>query len=149
MSGLAKAEESARFFRDLGARTCILTMGGDGCLVATPGRDFRLPALEIDVKDTTGCGDAFDSRPDRRLHHGWDVEKSARFATAAGALVATGLGRTRYRQFRRHRAVDEHGAHATAVSDWAPAAPRQNDPSRSPRNAIRPASQRVEARAWL
>ena len=92
MSGLAKAEDSARFFRDLGARTCILTMGGEGCLVATPDVLFRLPAFEIDVKDTTGCGDAFSAGLIAGLHHGWDVEKSARFASAAGALVATGLG---------------------------------------------------------
>jgi sugar/nucleoside kinase (ribokinase family) len=92
MSGLGKAEDCARFFRDLGARTCILTMGGEGCLVATQGAIFRLPAFEIDVKDTTGCGDAFTAGLIAGLHHGWDVEKSARFASAAGALVATGLG---------------------------------------------------------
>ena len=92
MSGLKKAEDSARFFRDLGARTCILTMGGEGCLVATPDAMFRLPAFEIDVKDTPGCGDAFSAGLIAGLHHGWDIEKSARFASAAGALVATGLG---------------------------------------------------------
>jgi sugar/nucleoside kinase (ribokinase family) len=67
-------------------------MGGEGCLVATPDAIFRLPAFEIDVKDTTGCGDAFTAGLIAGLHHGWDVEKSARFASAAGALVATGLG---------------------------------------------------------
>ena len=92
MSGLAKAEDSARFFRDLGARTVVLTMGGEGCLVATPDAMFRLPAFEIDVKDTTGCGDAFSAGLIAGLHHGWDIEKAARFASAAGALVATGLG---------------------------------------------------------
>ena len=92
ISGLAKAEDAARFFRDLGARTCVLTMGGEGCLVATADALFRLPAFEIDVTDTTGCGDAFSAGLIAGLHHGWDVEKSARFASAAGALVATGLG---------------------------------------------------------
>ena len=92
MSGLAKPEDSARFFRDLGAKTVILTMGGDGCLVATPDALFRLPAFEIEVTDTTGCGDAFTAGLIAGLHHGWDIEKAARFASAAGALVATGLG---------------------------------------------------------
>jgi sugar/nucleoside kinase (ribokinase family) len=92
ISGLAKAEDAARFFRDLGARTCVLTMGGEGCLVATADALFRLPAFAIDVTDTTGCGDAFSAGLIAGLHHGWDVEKSARFASAAGALVATGLG---------------------------------------------------------
>ena len=92
ISGLTNAEDAARFFRDLGARTCVLTIGGEGCLVATADALFRLPAFEIDVTDTTGCGDAFSAGLIAGLHHGWDVEKSARFASAAGALVATGLG---------------------------------------------------------
>lgn len=92
MSGQAKAEDAARFFLDLGARHCLLTMGGDGCLVATRDGMFRLPAFDIDVKDTTGCGDAFTAGLIAALARGWDLEKAARFASASGALVATGLG---------------------------------------------------------
>lgn len=92
MSGLPKPEAAARFFLDLGARNCVLTMGGDGCLVATADTMFRLPAFETDVKDTTGCGDAFTAGLIAGLNHGWNLEKSARFASACGALVATGLG---------------------------------------------------------
>ena len=92
MSGLSRPEDAARFFLDLGAGNCLLTMGGDGCLVATADKMFRLPAFDIDVKDTTGCGDAFTAGLIAGLSHGWDIEKSARFASACGALVATGLG---------------------------------------------------------
>ncbi|MDR3494449.1 MAG: sugar kinase [Ancalomicrobiaceae bacterium] len=92
MSGLADVRDIARFFRDLGVGNCLITMGGDGSLVATGDTMFRLPALDIDVKDTTGCGDAFTAGLIAGLHRGWDIEKSARFATACGALVATGLG---------------------------------------------------------
>lgn len=92
MSGLNKAEDAVRFFRDLGTKNCVLTMGGDGCLVATPDKVFRLPAFDIEVKDTTGCGDSFTAGLIAALYHGWDIEKAARFASACGALVATGLG---------------------------------------------------------
>ncbi len=92
MSGLSKPEDAARFFLDLGASNCALTMGGDGALVATADTMIRLPAFDIDVKDTTGCGDAFTAGLIAGLNHGWDIEKSARFASACGALVATGLG---------------------------------------------------------
>jgi sugar/nucleoside kinase (ribokinase family) len=53
---------------------------------------FRLPAFDIEVKDTTGCGDAFTAGLIAGLSHDWNIEKSARFASACGALVATGLG---------------------------------------------------------
>lgn len=92
MSGHDDPEDAARFFRDLGAGNCLLTRGGDGCIIATADAIFRLPAFEIDVKDTTGCGDAFTAGLIAGLVRGWDIEKSARFASACGALVATGLG---------------------------------------------------------
>jgi sugar/nucleoside kinase (ribokinase family) len=92
MSGLSKPDDVARFFLDLGAGACLLTMGGDGCLVATKDARVRLPAFDIEVKDTTGCGDAFTAGLIAGLSHDWDLETSARFASACGALVATGLG---------------------------------------------------------
>jgi sugar/nucleoside kinase (ribokinase family) len=92
MCGLGPVRDVARFFRDLGARNVALTMGGDGCLVVTPDATLRLPAYDLVVSDTTGCGDAFTAGLIAGLHRGWDVERAARFAGAAGALVATGLG---------------------------------------------------------
>ena len=44
------------------------------------------------MKDTTGCGDAFTAGLIAGLSHGWDIEESARFASACGTLAATGLG---------------------------------------------------------
>jgi sugar/nucleoside kinase (ribokinase family) len=90
--GLGPARDVAAFFRDLGARHVVLTMGGDGCLVAGEGVTLRLPAYDVAVSDTTGCGDAFSAGLIAALHRGWDIERAARFAGAAGALVATGLG---------------------------------------------------------
>ncbi len=90
--GLTAPRDVAKFFRDLGARWVVLTMGGDGCLVSGEDVSLRLPAYNVQVCDTTGCGDAFSAGLIAALHHGWDVEKAARFAGAAGALVATGLG---------------------------------------------------------
>jgi len=90
--GLGPARDVAAFFRDLGAAWVVLTMGGDGCLVAGEGGVLRLPAYDVAVSDTTGCGDAFSAGLIAALHRGWDVERAARFAGAAGALVATGLG---------------------------------------------------------
>ncbi len=84
--------DAARYFMDLGARTCILTMGGEGCVVVTAETSFRLPAHDIEVVDTTGCGDAFTAGVIAGLHHGWDIERAARLGGTCGALVAGGLG---------------------------------------------------------
>ncbi|MGH7056566.1 MAG: carbohydrate kinase family protein [Acetobacteraceae bacterium] len=92
MSGRADPGEIARFYRDLGAGTCIFTMGADGCYVASADAAFRLPSLDVAVTDTTGCGDAFSAGFICGLVHDFDLEASARLATAAAALVATGLG---------------------------------------------------------
>lgn len=92
MCGLGPARDVAAFFRDLGARNVVLTMGGDGCLLAGEAGALRLPAFEVPVNDTTGCGDAFSAGLIAGLHRGWDVERAMRLASAAGALVATGLG---------------------------------------------------------
>lgn len=92
MSGLNAVEDIASFYLDNGATTCVFTMGAEGSYVATRDTQFRVPALDIDVVDTTGCGDAYDAGFLAALNQGWDLEMCARFATASSALVATGLG---------------------------------------------------------
>jgi sugar/nucleoside kinase (ribokinase family) len=92
LCGRESPEDAAKYFHDLGVHTCVLTMGGEGCFVSTPDTTFRLPAHDIKVVDTTGCGDAFTGGLIAALHRGWDIEQAARFGGTCGALVAGGLG---------------------------------------------------------
>ncbi len=93
LSGQRTAEDCAKYFIDLGASCCVFTLGGDGAYYAHKnGERLVSPAYEIDVVDTTGCGDAFDAGFIAALHHKMDVETSLRFAQTAAGLVATGLG---------------------------------------------------------
>lgn len=93
ISGQKTAEDAGRFFADLGVKHCIFTLGGDGvCFLDTDGKSLRLPAFEIDVVDTTGCGDAFNAGFIAGLHHRMETETALKFAQASAALVATGLG---------------------------------------------------------
>ena len=93
MSGRKTPEDCASFYLDRGAACCVLTLGGDGAFYAhRDGARLRVPAYDITVVDTTGCGDAFDAGFIAALHHKMDPEISVRFAQAAAALVATGLG---------------------------------------------------------
>lgn len=93
ISGQKTAEDAGRFFADLGVKHCVFTMGGDGVCFMDAGQTcLKLPAFEIDVVDTTGCGDAFNAGFIAGLHHKMDTETAMRFAQASAALVATGLG---------------------------------------------------------
>jgi sugar/nucleoside kinase (ribokinase family) len=92
LCGRTTPEDCASYFHDLGVGTCVLTMGGAGAFVSTGDQRFYLPAHDITVVDTTGCGDAFTGGLIAALHRGWDIEKAARFGGTCGALVAGGLG---------------------------------------------------------
>ena len=76
-----------------------VTCGADGCLVAGPdsAAPVKLPALEVEVTDTTGCGDGFTAGLLAGLLAGPDPASTAPLdaawlGLACGALVATGLG---------------------------------------------------------
>ncbi len=57
---LKDPEKAARFLLDLGAAEVCVTLGGEGCLVAAKdGKLHFLPGRKVEVKDTTGAGDAF------------------------------------------------------------------------------------------
>ena len=80
--------------RALGTRAVAVTLGADGCLVAGPdsGAPVHLPALPVEVVDTTGCGDGFTAGLLAGLLAGATPEDAAWLGVACGALVATGLG---------------------------------------------------------
>jgi sugar/nucleoside kinase (ribokinase family) len=93
MSGQSTAEDCAKFFLDKGAACCVFTLGGDGAYYAhKDGTRLKSPAYDIQIVDTTGCGDAFDAGFITSLHHKMDTETALRFAQASAGLVATGLG---------------------------------------------------------
>ncbi len=93
MSGWGTPEDCAAFFLDRGAACCVFTLGSEGAYYAHgDGTRIHTPAYQIDVVDTTGCGDAFDAGFIAALHHAMDPEQSLFFAQAAAALVAGGLG---------------------------------------------------------
>jgi len=93
MAGRSDPGEVSRFYLDRGVATCVLTMGGEGAFIAdSMGHRLRIPAFQVPVSDTTGCGDAFTAGFIAGLHRGWDLEQCGRFASATAAIVATGLG---------------------------------------------------------
>ena len=93
LCGRSDHGDTAKFFLDMGVKACVLTLGGDGAYYHdNTGVKFRVPAFDIKVKCTCGCGDAFDAGYAVALVQGFDPETAVRFAQATSALNATGLG---------------------------------------------------------
>jgi sugar/nucleoside kinase (ribokinase family) len=93
MSGCTTPQACADYYLSKGAMCCVFTLGEEGAYYAhADGTRLHKPAYEIDVVDTTGCGDAFDAGFITALHHKMSPEEALAFAQASAALVATGLG---------------------------------------------------------
>ena len=81
------------FFLDRGAGHTVFKMGGEGSSIAAKGMaEIRLPAFQVPVVDSTGCGDAYCAGFIVGLGLGWSLEQAGRLGTAAAGLVITGLG---------------------------------------------------------
>lgn len=93
LSGREDRDAVAEFFLEKGVRCVVLTMGGEGAYYRhSDGTRFRMPAFEIEVRCTCGCGDVFNAGFAAGLCRGLDPETTVRLAQATSALNATGLG---------------------------------------------------------
>ena len=93
MAGVDAPQDVAAWFKSQGVKNAILTLEGDGVYVDPEvGSAFLLPSHQIDVVDTTGCGNSFTAGIITGLAQGWDLKQCARFANTVAAHVAQGLG---------------------------------------------------------
>lgn len=93
LTGRQDLSDMASQFFDYGARCCIFTLGADGASYHhADGTSFRVPAFDVPVKCTCGCGDAFNAGMAVALCRDMEPETAVRFAQATSALNATGLG---------------------------------------------------------
>jgi sugar/nucleoside kinase (ribokinase family) len=85
-------EGVARLREATGVETVVGTLGEEGSLILGAADEARVPAFEIDLVDTTGCGDAYVAGFIVAIANGWDAEAAGWLGAAASGLVATGLG---------------------------------------------------------
>ena len=65
----------------------VVTRGGEGSSVYTPGGRIDVPAVPPDaLVDPTGCGDAYRAGLLYGLARGWDWERCARLASVMGSI---------------------------------------------------------------
>ncbi|HEU5387900.1 MAG TPA: sugar kinase [Streptosporangiaceae bacterium] len=94
LTGQASLEDAINDVLRLGIQGVAVTQGADGCLLATnrETEPTELPALAVEVVDTTGCGDGFTAGMLAGLLLGAAPADAAWLGVACGSLVATGLG---------------------------------------------------------
>lgn len=92
LSGNDDLVDGCRALVSRGVGCVAATRGADGALVVDADADEGVPAFEIDVVDTTGCGDAFSAGFLRALSTGRSRRDAALIGCATAAQVAQGLG---------------------------------------------------------
>jgi len=84
--------EACRRLSALGPSLAGVTLGPRGYVALYGGRVIQKTAQQVEVLDTTGCGDVFHAGVTYGLVRGWDPEKSLDLANWAAAAVSTRLG---------------------------------------------------------
>ncbi|ANZ18891.1 PfkB domain-containing protein [Streptomyces noursei ATCC 11455] len=82
----------AAALRERGARSVVVTLGGDGALVLDDSGTTAVPGVRVEAVDTTGAGDAFTGALATRLAGGATLPEAARFAVRVGAAAVTKPG---------------------------------------------------------
>jgi sulfofructose kinase len=92
-TGAASAAAAVRLLWCESRAVVIVTSGAAGCHVcAGAGEIFHVPAVPVEVVDSSGCGDVFHGAYAAGLAIGETLENRVRLAAAAAALKATRAG---------------------------------------------------------
>jgi ribokinase len=84
--------QTARKILKSGIKTALITMAKAGCLVAQGNQAINVYAPKVKAVDGCGAGATFSAGFIYGYVNHWDLEASARFATAAASLKVTRAG---------------------------------------------------------
>ncbi|MCY4007298.1 MAG: sugar kinase [Rhodobacteraceae bacterium] len=93
LSGLANFDHVIDLLLEKGTKAVVLTLGPRGAMYRDrDGLSFDIPAYDVDVVCTCGCGDCFNAGFATGLHLGMEPQDCVRIAQASSAQNAMGLG---------------------------------------------------------
>jgi sugar/nucleoside kinase (ribokinase family) len=78
----------------MGAKTVVITMGGEGSVLVQEGKRLRAGVFSVPYVDGSGGGDAFDAGFIYGLLHDLDAADCLRIASALGASCVRAIGTT-------------------------------------------------------
>jgi 5-dehydro-2-deoxygluconokinase len=89
--GETNPHKAADALLDLGVQLAIVKQGPRGVLGKTRSASVTVQPVDVEVVNGLGAGDSFGGSLCHGLLHGWPLEKTLRYANAAGAIVASRL----------------------------------------------------------
>lgn len=92
LTGRDGLKEQAAALLDYGIQLVAIKLGGQGAYLAWPHGELLLPAFQVEVKDTTGAGDAYSAGLIYGYLHGFSPCASGTLANALGGLATTYIG---------------------------------------------------------
>lgn len=97
LSGINVSDEkSARLAADklmsYGTENVVITLGSKGALACNRDEKTLVPAFQVDARDTTAAGDAFNGALGVAIGYGKPLKQAVIEACAAGALATTKIG---------------------------------------------------------
>src|ERR1700737_4753337 len=92
ITGETDYEKMAAKLLALGPKIVAVTMGAEGCLIATTEEMAHVAALKVDVRDSPGAGGAFMGGLSYGLLQGWEHPDVGLFANACAAICCTKVG---------------------------------------------------------
>jgi sugar/nucleoside kinase (ribokinase family) len=94
LAGLKGVKKSCQKLLKMGPKIIILKQGKQGCSIFTQNKPegVKVEGFKANEKDPTGAGDCFDGAFITGYLAGWDLNKTAKFANAVGALKVESFG---------------------------------------------------------
>jgi ribokinase len=92
LSGHADVYMGIDYLLKLGVETVIVTLGGDGVVIANKTNRKKISAYDVPVVDTVAAGDAFVGAFAVALSEGMVLEEAVSLANAAAAISVTRRG---------------------------------------------------------
>ena len=92
ITGQEDPSRAAVELRARGPGLVAVTLASEGAVLASGGEVITCPGFEVAVVEPTGAGDVHAAAMMIGLLSGWELERTGRFANAAGALAVTAMG---------------------------------------------------------
>jgi len=117
IAGLADPRAQAERFLEAGARTAVITCGGQGTILATQGMRLRAGVFPVQYVGGTGAGDAFDAGYIAGLLADCDPRGCLAWASALGASCVRSISATES-VFTQAEAEAFLAEHVLPINTW-------------------------------
>jgi sugar/nucleoside kinase (ribokinase family) len=114
ISGESDPVKQAEFFHRVGAKTAVVTLGGEGAVLVSDRARLRAGVFPVPLVDASGSGDAFDAGYLYGLLHNLEAEDCLKVASALGASCVRAVGTTPG-VFNRSECEEFLGEHALHI----------------------------------